>query len=223
VTLGTILDKCMGRLNLTSDDARDRLQGFADERHRRIQTSCGLGQLRRGLVSLATVDGTSSYTPEGIVKPISITIPAISGRVVHQRTLSQLREMEESTEWVGSPEFFAVTNYGAADFTIEIRPTPNAIYTLSIDGILVGSDFATDEDIPGVPEDFHDALVFGILADEYDHFDRDDLSGRFEAKYDRRVGDLRYFIGKSGYLHRTQGGSTLTDGWWSVNRRPRLL
>jgi hypothetical protein len=222
VTLGTILDKCMGRLNLSSEDARLRLQGFADERHRRIQTSCSLAQLRRGIVTLATEADTSSYTPEGVIKPISITVPALSGRIVQQRTLSQLREMEESVEWVGSPEYFAVTNYGAADFTIEIRPTPNAVYTLSIDGVLVGSDFAADEDIPGIPEDFHDALVFGILADEYDHFDRAELSERFKQEYEFRVRELRYFLAKSGYLHRTQAGSPLADFWWSINRRPRL-
>jgi hypothetical protein len=213
VTLGQILDRAMDRLNLSSDVARARLTSFVNERTRKIQTSCSLSRVRLGTVTAITTSGTNTLVPSGIIKPITV-FDVLGNRALGEQTLDQLRNMDPNTSWSGRPSVYAVRNYGAADFTLQLAPMPDDAYELTIDGVLLGGDMVDETEIPGFPEDFHDALVFGTMADEYYHFDKPDHAQVQEQKYEERVRALRYFMSKSAYNHQVLYRTSLAPFWW---------
>ena len=210
MTFKEVQDRVMARFNLTSDDARDRIKNHINERLRRAQTSCSMGRVRRGTVITNTVDGVNTITPIGVIKHITTSIPA-QRVILVERSPDQLRNLDIGNEQTGVPRKFAITNIHPDGFTMQLSPVPGDVYAVHIDGILVGGDMVEDEEIPGLPEDFHDLLVFGALADEYDKTD-DDQSEKFKREYKDRLKDLRYFVAKAVYLRRVQGGGTAY--WW---------
>ena len=220
MTFVQMQDRVMGRLNLSSATARTRLKEFLNERYRNVATSIGLGSVRRATVTVSTVAAASSVSPIGLLKPITISIPALN-RVLEERTMDQLRLMDTSGTWTGDPQYYAIKSVDASAIVLELRPIPDAVRTLSIDGIVRGVELFNDDDIPVLPEDFHDILIFGTLADEYDHFDKAEFAARQETKFQSRLGELRYFLQKSAYLTRGQGeGAART--WWQFYGSPWL-
>lgn len=219
MTRGDIVGRIMSRLNLSSATAQTRIQNFVNERYRSVQTSCNLGRVRRGTVTTTTTSGVNTLIPSGIIKPLTVTLPALN-RVLGERTQDQLRTFDPIQQWLGAPEIYAVTKFDASSFTMQLMPKPDASYSLTIDGVLRGSDMTNDNDIPALPEDFHDVLVFGGLADEYDHLEKADLALKQEQHFQRRVSELRYWIAKSIYLHRMQNGQMFDSWWWWLYGSP---
>ena len=208
MTFKNLQDRVMARFNLTSTDARDRIKTFLNERYRRLQTSISLGKVRRSSMTFDTVNGTVEYSPTSVIKIFTISYPA-GNRVLEERTLDELRNMDPDRGDTGDPKLYAVTKYGATSVTIELYPKPTAVYTLRVDGLMTGTDMSNDNDVPAFPEDFHDALEFAAAADEAEKAERMEQSERFEQRYRERVSDLRYFLSKSAYLHHTN-----EDNWW---------
>lgn len=214
MTFKEIQDRVMDRLNLSSDTARDRIKDFINERVRAAQTSTSLGRVRKTTVTANTVATEPTVTPTGIVKVTTIVIPTLN-RPLGERTLDQLRNFDSMNQWSGSPELYAVEKITATGVILRLQPIPDAVYALQIDGIATGTDLVGDSDVPGFPEDFHDAFVFGAMADELDHLEKSDLSLKQEAKSERRIKEARYFIQKSIYLHRGQNDSRPANWeWW---------
>lgn len=201
----------MDRLNLTSAESRARIKNYLNERYRSLATSCGLGQVRRGPISFNTANGTQSYSPAGLIKPLTL-VYAAENRVLTERTQDELLMLDPDSSTTGSPEMFAVLNYGATTCTIRLWPTPNAIYAISGDGIVTGTDMSADGDIPAFPEDFHDILIFMASADELTKMEKQALAEKQEAKGEARTRELRYFVNKSAYLGQMQASVV---GWWA--------
>lgn len=212
MTYKQVQDRVLDRLNLTSTDARTRIKNFINERYRNAVTSCSMQRVRMGNFSATTVSGATTVTVSG-AKPVTITMPALN-RGLGERSLDQLRSYDPSGQWSGAPQFYAVTNFGAQNFTLQLMPKPDGAYVLNIDGYALGIDLTADADLPAFPEDFHDLLIFGVLADEYDHMGEEDKALKQEAKFARRLADLRYFIAKSTYLHRLQNGTMMESSSW---------
>lgn len=212
MTFKQIQDRVMARTNLTSADARARVKDFINERLRAAQTSCNLGAVRRTTVTAATVPDTATVTPSNLIKAITIVIPDLN-RPLGERSLDQLRTFDAANQWKGAPELWAVKSVGATSVTLQLQPIPDDVYTLQIDGIAPGVTLENDNDVPVLPEDFHDLLVFGALADELDHLERPG-SGKAEAKYEQRLRELRYWLAKSAYLHRAQNTEFDVSNWW---------
>lgn len=222
MTFLQLQDRVMSRLNLTQTAARERVKDSLNDRMRRLQTSCNLGLVRRGTAVIETVAATSAYGPPIedkdddtiiMIKPLTVTIEDTLAPLA-EMTHDQIRNFRSAS---GKPQYFYLTKFSSGGFTIGFYPTPDDVYEITIDGLLQGVDLADDGDEPAFPEDFHDALVFGAMADEYDHYDKADLSGVQEQKYEKRISDLRYFIHKSTYLQRKQNGKdTPVLFWWRV-------
>lgn len=219
MTRGEIVSRIMARLNLSSTTAQTRIQNSVNERYRRVQTSCNLGRVRWGTVTATTTSGVNTITPSGIIKPVTVSLPVLN-RVLGERTQDQMRTFDPINQWLGAPEIFAVTNFTATGVTMQLMPKPDAAYNLTLDGYLRGSDMALDADVPAFPEDFHDILVYGGLADEYPHLEKIDLAMVEEQNFSRRLGELRYFIQKSIYLHRMQNGQMFDAWWWWLYGSP---
>ena len=99
----------------------------------------------------------------------------------------------------------------------EPDPVPSGVETLSADG-LASSATLSGSDVPAFAADFHDALIFGALADENEKLEKPSLSAANEARYAERVNDLKYFIATSAYLVRQQNGGGRSPRW-----NPRIV
>ena len=209
----------MDRTNLTTTAARTRIKNFINNRCRDIQTSANMNRVRFGTVTINTVLNTPETTVTTIIKPVTITLPALN-RVLGERTLDQILAFNPANTWTGAPEVYAIKNVLASGVTFRWAPIPDGVYALVINGILPGTDMVADADVPGFPADFHDSLIYGALSDEYDHMDQGDMSMKQEQKYQKRLGDLRYWIQKSIYLHRVQNGTTMNWNWWEFYGSP---
>lgn len=209
MTFVELQNQVMARMNLTTTEARTRIKSFLNIRMRSLQTSIGLGQVRFASGTFPTVAGTFTYSPTNLIKPLALSIPALN-RVLDERTKDQILIMDPGLQQTGAPIFYAITNYGATSCTLYLWPKPDAIYTIGYDGIIKGTDMVADGDIPVVPEDFHDILIFGATSDELLHKEKIPLSREMGQQVVTRTGELRYFIGKSAYLGLMQGDSA----WW---------
>jgi hypothetical protein len=202
----------MARTNLTTTAARDRIKAYVNERLRRVATSTNVGRVRFGSVSINTVANVNTITSTGLVKIVTASIPA-ENQILDERTTDQLRNYDTDVSQNGVPRFFAVKAVNATTLTVQLYPEPDAIYAVVLEGILTGTDLSADADVPGLPEDFHDVLIFGALADELPHLQRTDEAAYYEDKFEKRLSDLKYYLAKSAYLRRVETGNVFSH-WW---------
>jgi hypothetical protein len=212
VTFVNIQDRVMARTNLSSTTARTRIKAYVNERLRRVATSTNVGRVRFGSVSINTVANVNTITSTGLVKIVTASIPA-ENQILDERTTDQLRNYDTDVSQNGVPRFFAVKAVNATTLTVQLYPEPDAIYAVVLEGILTGTDLSADADVPGLPEDFHDILIFGALADELPHLQRTDEAAYYEDKFEKRLSDLKYFLAKSAYLRRPEMGNVFSH-WW---------
>lgn len=212
MTFQNVQDRVMARGNRSSTEARARIKDFINERLRAVQTSVGLGRTRQGIVSVNTTSGTATVTTTGLVKVQSVTLPALN-RVLEQVETLDIRRFDSDASTSAAPAYFAVNKFNATTVSLTLWPKPDATYALSIEGVLVGTDLSANSDVPGLPEDFHDILVFGALADEHYH-DGDTKTGdRMESKFEARKRELRYFVNKTAAM--CSRGSSPWPWWWT--------
>ena len=211
MTFKNIQDRVMGRLNLTSAEARTRIKTFINERYRKLQTSVSMGRVRFGTGTFATAAGTFTYTPSSLVKPITLYYTA-GNRVLAQKSMDEVRLMDPDASQTGEPEAWVLQKFTATGCTIYVWPKPDAIYTIGYDGIVSGTEMSADGDVPVFPEDFHDQLEFAATADELMKMEKPVLADKMELKAENRMRELRYFMAKSSYLNLQQGSGA--DTWW---------
>lgn len=97
-------------------------------------------------------------------------------------------------------------------YSFALFPTPSSAVTLAVDYIRGINDMSYDEDEPFLPEDFHDILATGARMMEYEKQD-DTRYGIAKAEWDKRVADLKWFVGTQTDSRHTigvsRGGSRL--------------
>lgn len=212
MTFVQLQDRVMGRLNLTTTAARTRIKEYLNERLRRVATSTNVGRVRYGSVSTNTTDNAETITPTGVIKMRTVSIPT-QNRILDERTTDQIRTYDADRSHEGVPRYYAVQKINATTLQLLLWPKPDAAYAVVTEGMLTGTDLSSDSDVPGLPEDFHDLLIFGALADEYPHLEKTELALLNEQKFERRLSDLKYFISKSTYLRRVEQGDPWAF-WW---------
>lgn len=79
---------------------------------------------------------------------------------------------------------------------LSLWPTPSAVITYLCDAQRTVTDLAQTTDEPLLPEDFHDTLLLGALADEYEHMD-DPRWQQAILQYEKRVEQLKYWLWES--------------------------
>lgn len=199
----------MTRRGLTSADARARVKEFISERYRRVRSSIGLGKTRRSSTTKALVAGTNSYSLTSTAKVLTV-YDDTNRKTLREITMDQIRALDPGLEQESSsPDFYAIESVGASSVGIFIWPTPTDTQTLSIDILSLVTELSADGDIPVFPEDFHDVLVYGALADEYAHAEKAPLKRQYEDDFKERMRDLRFFIAKSRWLALHQGATDL--------------
>lgn len=200
----------LGRLGLTTPDARTRIKLFINERYRKLQTAIGLDRVRFGTITFPTVNGTNLYSTTGLIKPWTVAIPA-QNWVLDESTMDNIRLLDTDHSQTGRPYVYAVQKFNPTTASLYLFPTPDGVYSVQVDGILTGVDLVADADIPAFPEDFHDLLTFAASADELMKMEKPQLAQAQEIRADARTRDLRYFLAKSAYLGLIQAQ---TEWWW---------
>lgn len=98
-------------------------------------------------------------------------------------------------------------------YALVLYPTPSGAITYTADVTRGVTDFAQDTDEPLLPHDFHDLLVIGAMAREYEKTDDSRLSVAM-ARYQDRRRDLLFWLAETA-----SGTNTLST---SGERRSRL-
>lgn len=216
-----IVQYVMSVLNLTADEARDRIGIYVNQRYKKITSSIGLITSRRQ-ISTITVDpsDTTTYpslpelTIQGYEKINKVTTTG-NGGTNEGITILRERTYDELTSYPpmgAAPRNWAVKRMGPGVVTIVVDGTPTTTYPLSFEGYAIAETLADDIE-PFLPTDFHDILIEGARADELMKMEKYELAAVHENKYETRLGNLRYFISISIYKDVAQGIDK-PDFWW---------
>jgi hypothetical protein len=198
----------MQRLNLTSDDAKNRVGDDINRRYKRLTASIGMITSRRVTQDI-TPDPLSSDLPDvtitGMEKVLKITISTPDGRV---RLLEQSDWDEINNEPFRRqiPRQWAVKKMGPGEVIITLQGYPDSpdTTTLHVEGYDI-ADVLSGSLEPYLPTDFHDILIEGAMSDELRKMEKPELAQMAEQKYEQGLSDLRMFIAKNAYQDIIQG------------------
>jgi hypothetical protein len=204
MTFSEIVSATAERLNLTSPEALARIGRYVNDRNRQVTSSVGLNTSRRTTNSQNTVIGSQVLT--FALEKLETVYTLVSGkrRVLTEMSYDDWRRADTAHPGTGDSDRYAIETTGASTVVIVLDYTPDAIEAIKADGLAPATVLATTG-VPPFPADFHDALIFGALADEYDKLEKPKQADKYERKYEDRVSDLRYFLAKSIYLKQHQG------------------
>ena len=190
----------MNRLNLTSTDARTRIKTELNLRYREVQSSVNMAPTRRGLITFPVSSGVPTTTQSGVAKVLSVYDPIYLLQPLVEISLNQLRMQDAPEIVVGVPYEYVIDNFENNIVTLRLFPVPSVTYDLSADALLAGIDMVSDSDEPAFPDDYHDVLVHGSLADELNKMEKYKAALVEDGAFQRRLSDLRYFIMKSAWM-----------------------
>lgn len=146
-------------------------------------------------VAANTVNGNRSLVFPGVTKIFSVfnlapTPPVRLGELPFDFLRNQTIETTTT-----SPTQFAVQLMGATSVTIFLSCLPGSVFALTADGEAPIATLA-GASVPAFSEDFHDLLLYGTIAIELEKMEKYDLAKAQEERFDKRLQDLRTFIGK---------------------------
>ena len=221
-TFSTLVRQVADRLNLTSDMAMTRIGERLNERYREVTSSIGLITSRRQVLPFtfnSIADTTlPELTIEGFEKIARITL--VDPLTIPNRPLDELTydEITNTTTGSGLPRAWAVKKMLSGKVEIVLDAFPDATdFDVKVDGYEIADTLADDAE-PAFPADFHDILVAGAMADEYDKMEKPQLALKQEQRFQHRLSALRLFIAVSGYLEIYQG-KTRTNRLWPYEYR----
>lgn len=202
----------MERTNLTSTAAQTRIGVEVNEVYRELVSSMGLETAIRSTTTALSVDGSRYVTfggggeADSVIKLLSVYLPTSvatpPSNVLWSATFDELRNALVGT-W--PPRRYAISRMGPVSVEVFLDCTAtDSVSELHAD-CLLASDTMTSTDQPYFPENFHDILVYGVLAIEFDIMEKPDRVKWANAKYESRASDLRMWIAKDAYLRIHQG------------------
>lgn len=218
MTFDEIVNSVLDRLNLTSLEARERIEDRVNDRYRRVTSSIGLVTSRR-VVKDVTVDPTDpdSELPEIVITDIQKVLAVrytgqnASILVLKEKTYDEVVNFATNTH---TPRAWATKLMGPGEVRIVIDAfDPLNSLTLSIEAYEVAPLLEGTME-PYFPEDFHDILIEGAMSDELRKMEKPQLAQIAETNYQTRLSDLRYFIAKSAYLDIAQGKDKPGQLWY---------
>ena len=228
MTFTEIVQDVMNRLNLTSEEARVRIGVRVNDRYRRVTSSIGLVTSRRKTETFLfnpTLLGNTlpDITFEGYEKILRIT------RLNDKQQKYRLAELtwdevtgfqnftvegEQVDDPTNTPRAYGVKRMGPDYVTITLDFWPKTQpFRLQVEGYEKAVELVDDLE-PDFPEDFHDILIAGAMADELWKMEKAALAQAQEQKYEMRLSDLRMFIARSSYLDIVQGKDKPRQLWY---------
>lgn len=144
------------------------LVSFVDNAYIEIQNSRSDFKFMRDSTELSTIIGQATYDTDDLSSPIPSDIKTIgsirlldSNGKWHYLTELQYDEAEfrfMNTSTNSSPKYFS-REPGATD-AIKLYPTPSEVQTLHMEYWIKPETMTTDAQIPKLPEEFHQAIVY---------------------------------------------------------------
>lgn len=217
-----IVNEVLERLNLTSTDARSRVEKRVQDRYNRISSTTGLITSRRVTKDFTIDPTTLSTLPDYRIESMEKVSRILRLTDTEQRVLLPESSYDEVTARnlvEGLPQRWGVKLMASNYVIITFDRTPTAdSFSISVYGY---TNILTlgDNDEPIFPGSFHDILVEGAMSDELRKLEKSALAQLAESKYESRLSDLRMFIAKSGYTSIYQG-KTKSSVWpWESGGR----
>lgn len=128
-------------------------------------------------------------------------------RILNERSYDEIRYMPVQPD---PPQNWAVQLMGATTVTIFLDSQPTTAYILNADAE-VNLTTLSGSQVPAFSQDFHDILVRGGLADELYKMEKYAMSDVQEKKFEKRMGELRLYIGKSNSMDLFQGKMAINN------------
>lgn len=215
MTFLDLQDAVLDRVNLSSAEARARVSRNLNLRYREVQSTLQLDKTRRGSVDITTASGSPTVTVSGVAKLLGLYDPNVLHRELDEKVLSEIEARTAHNALLSTPTIFAIDEHLNDVVILRFYPIPNAALALEADCLLAGTDMVDDDDEPTIPVDFHDVLLRGALADEYDKMEKFKEAAKQEQKFEKRLSDLRFFIAKSKLQRQVQhvASSAATRVW----------
>ena len=167
-----------------------------------------------------TVTGTTTFTYTVANSPSTPATGTITVElqqtqwVLGEITMDEMRMIPVMTG--DQPQNWAPQNTGASTVTIQLDTIPSTAYILNADVESNLTDLS-GSNVPAFPQDFHDILVRGGLADELYKMEKYELSQVQEEKFEKRLSELRLFIAKSNGLEIFQGRGQVAGRGSTIN------
>ena len=180
-----------------------------NRRYRWALSSVGLPATVRTTISATTTISDRLLTFANCAKIFAVFNPSLTegpGRVLREITFDEMRNRRLGLD---PPREYAIQRMGADTVVIMLSTEPATEFSLTADGEAPASLLATTDE-PAFPQDFHDLLVDGALAMLLEAKGQYDPASVHEARFQQRLGELRFFIAKSAYLHLHQGKTSTT-------------
>jgi hypothetical protein len=193
----------MTRLGLTAESQRLRIRDEINDRLRQVTSTLNLGRTRRASKTFTTVSGTATVVASGISTLETLYDPTTRKRPLEEVSMPWIRARDAASSVTGAPEVYAVQTHTNDVLTLRLYPKPDAVYSLLADVFATGTELDSPEDEPAFPSDFHDLLVDGVLADEYNRVEKArPMAQAHEAKFEKRLSELRLHVARSAWLSR---------------------
>lgn len=141
-----------------------------------------------------------SGLPSDFVSPINLVITTDNYEndliYVDYKELDELFPDQSSTT-ATTPRYWWF--YGD---TISVYPKPDQAYVVRLRYLKKPTALSADGDVPDVPSEFEELLVYGAAYRVFEEKDMDEKAANFEAKYNREVQKLvnRYAFRRKGEL-----------------------
>jgi hypothetical protein len=198
------------RLNLTSTTALARIARSINEVYREVAVSIGLQTTSRATVQLNTIIGTPTLTFTGLQQITTLVAPTY----LPSQPLAQVSviEMRQRIPQTGDPaRAYAIQTVSAKAVTVLLDRVPASAYALAADGISTQTTLSGVME-PAFPENYHNLLLEGAMKIELQKMEKYDMAAVHDAAFEKRLGELRFFLAKSAWLTIHQGKTPIGPG-----------
>lgn len=209
MTFTTIQSRVADRLNLTSAQALARIGNSINEKYREVASSIGMATVERSTATATTVGNgtrllafTTAATGTGVQKILSVYDAAFTPPIIlDELSFDQIRNDAVETD---PPLEYAIATTTSASVTVMLSSACTTVFTLTAD-VLANMTDLSGSATPNFPEDFHDMLIYGVMAIELEKMEKYDMVAKQDEHFQSRLADLRYYIAKSAYLDIVPG------------------
>jgi hypothetical protein len=163
-----------------------------------IYLSAVNGYINRGLRSIShKIDfysEESSYAIPTVAGTGTYAWPSDLGRIRYLRNVDdattllavRLREVDESPISTGKP-----FKYATDASSLALYPTPDGVYNLSLRYWALPPLLVNDTDVPAIPEDYHDLLIFYALQRLYAKVEDVEMSSYWAQQWASGLADMK--------------------------------
>ena len=205
----------LGYADAPSVEVVNRLESYINEIHRRLLGMPGMSYLRQSQTTLDTVASTATYTLDSTVARI-IGLRDASNNITLRGMPWEWYQanVPDPSDDTGNPTVWVPTGLSTATYLqIALWPTPDSIYTLTLDYVRNVSDLTVAEDVVLVPPDFQWVIEAGAKMLEYEKQD-DRRYPAARAEYQQGVRDLKWFVTQQADGGGAVAGRSQLGAWY---------